>query len=84
MIGKTNIWLLALLIFPLLMAILPVKSSCTLTIISRGALLVLLVVAGHGGCRQIFRIRDNILLSKPLWKIVGGLLGWAPTRTIYL
>ena len=50
-VGKMNIWLLALISFPLLVAILPVKS---LTIIARGAPLVLLVVAGHGGCCQIF------------------------------
>ena len=55
-VGKSNIWLLALLIFPFLMTILPVKSSCTLTIIAGGAPLVLLVVAGHGGCFQIFGI----------------------------
>ena len=55
-VGKTNIWFLALLIFPLLVAILPVKSPCTLTIIARGAPLVLLVVAVHGGCCQIFDI----------------------------
>ena len=47
-VGKTTIWLLSLLNFPLLMAILPVKSPCTLTIIARGAPFVLLVVAGHG------------------------------------
>ena len=55
-IGKTTIWLLALLIFPLLMAILPVKSPCTLTIDSRYAPHVLLFVAGHGDCYQIFGI----------------------------
>ena len=49
-VGKLKIWLLALLIFPLLMAILPVKSPCTLTIIARDAPLLLLVVAGHGAC----------------------------------
>ena len=51
-----NRWLLALLNFPFLMAILPVKSPCTLTIIARDAPLVLVVVAGHGGCCQIFGI----------------------------
>ena len=55
-VGKTTRRLIALLIFPLLVAILPVKSPCTLTIIARGAPLVLLVVAGHGGCCQIFGI----------------------------
>ena len=55
-VGKMTRWLLALLIFPLLMAILPVKSPCTLTIIARGAPFVLLVIAGHGGCFQILVI----------------------------
>ena len=55
-VGKTNRWLLVLLIFPFLMAILLAKSPCTLTIIERGAPLVLLVVAGHGGGCKIFGI----------------------------
>ena len=66
------------------MDILPVKSPCTLTIITIGAPIVLLFVAGHGGCCQIFGIWDNRLLSNPLWNIVGGLLGWVPTRAISL
>ena len=55
-IGKTARWLLSLLISPLLMAILPVKYPCALTIIAIGAPLVLLIVAGHGGCCKIFGI----------------------------
>ena len=55
-IGKTKIWLLALLNFPFLMAFLPVKSPCALIVIARGAPLLLLVVAGHGGCCEIFGI----------------------------
>ena len=55
-IGKTNRRILALLNFPFLAAILPVKYLYTLTIISRGAPLVLIVVAFHGGCCQIFDI----------------------------
>ena len=51
-----NRWLLALLIFPLLMAILPVKFPCTLTMIARVAPFILVVVAGNGGCGQIFGI----------------------------
>ena len=47
---------ISLVNFTFLMAILPVKSPCTLTIIARGALLVLLVIAGHGGCCQILVI----------------------------
>ena len=39
---ETNIWLLTLLSFPILVDILPLKSPCTITIISRGAPLVLL------------------------------------------
>ena len=55
-VEKSNKWLLALLNFPLLVAILPVNSPCTLTIIARDASLVILVVAGHDGCYQIFGI----------------------------
>ena len=67
---KSNRWLLALLDFPLLVAILPVKSPCTLTIIARDAPLVLVVVAGHGGCYQIFGIRVNRISSYPFWKLI--------------
>ena len=77
-------WILALLIFPLLVAILPVKSPCTLTIISRDAPLVLLVVAGHGGCCQIFGIRFNRISTHPFWKLIYGLLGCVVTRTMCL
>ena len=56
---KKNWWILALLILPLFMAILPVKYPCTLTIISRGAPLVLLVVVGHGGCYKVFGIKKT-------------------------
>ena len=55
-VGKSNRWLLAWLNFPLLMAILPVKFPCTLTIIARDTSLIILVVAGHGGCYQILGI----------------------------
>ena len=55
-IEKRNRWILALLNFPFLMAILPVKSPCTLTIIAIDAPLVLLVVAGRAGCCQVFGI----------------------------
>ena len=55
-VGKTTRWLLSLLNLPLLMAILPVKSPCTLSIIARGAPLVICVAAGNGGCCQIFGI----------------------------
>ena len=64
------------------MAILPVKSLCTLNIIARGAPLVLLVVAGHGGCCKIFGIRDNRISSNPFWKLICGLLWCVPTRDI--
>ena len=66
------------------MAILPVKYSCTLIIIARGAPIVLLVVSGHGGCCQIFDIWDNRFLTYPFWKLICGLLWWAPTRAISL
>ena len=66
------------------MAILRVKSPCALTIISRGAPLVLLVVADHVVCCQIFGIWDNRLLSRPFWKLISVLLGCIPTRAISL
>ena len=79
-----NRWLLSLLIFSLLVAILPVKSPCTNTIISVVTPLVLLVAVGHGGCCKIFGIWNNRLLSDPFWKIICGLLGWVITRAISL
>ena len=66
------------------MDILPVKYPCTLTIIARGAPLLLLVIAGCGGCCQIFGIWDNRLLSHPLWKRICEHLGWVPTKDISL
>ena len=74
----------ALINFPFLMAILPVKYPVTLNIITRGAPLVLIVFAGHGGCFQIFDIRDNRFLSYPFWKLICGLLWWVLTRAISL
>ena len=75
-----NRLILALLISPLLMAILPVKYPCALTIIAIGAPPVLLVVADHGVCYKIFGIWNNRLLSDPFWKLVCGILLWVPTR----
>ena len=79
-----NRWILALLIFPLLVAVLPVKPPCTITIIARGTPLVLLVVSGHGYCCKIFGVWNNRLLSDPLWKLICRLIGWVPTRAISL
>ena len=72
--------ILALLISPLIMAILPGEPPCTITIIARGAPLVLVVVVGHGGCCKIFGILNNGLLIEPFWKIICGLLVRVPTR----
>ena len=55
-VGKMNRWLLALLIPPLLVAILTVKSLCTLTIIAGGSSLVQILIAGHDGCCKIVGI----------------------------
>ena len=66
------------------MATLPVKSPCTLTIISRGSPLILLIVAVHGGCCRIFGIWNNRLPSYPFWNIIWGIIGWVPTRAISL
>ena len=85
--GKSEKWnnlFLTWFFFPFLMAILPVKSPYTLTIIARGAPLVLPVVAGHVGCYQIFGIWYNRLLSHPLWKLICGILGWFTTWAISL
>ena len=82
-VGKMNRCLLALFIFPLIVVILPVKSPCTLTIISRVAPLVLVVVAGHGVCCQIFGIWDNRISMNQFWNLICGLLGCYTTRTIF-
>ena len=66
------------------MVILPLKPPCTITIIERGATLVLLVVTGRGGCCKIFGIRKNRLISKPFGKLICGPLGWVPTRDLSL
>ena len=55
-IGKTNILFIALLLFTLIVAILPVKSPCTIFIILIGTPVVILVVVVHGGCCQVFVI----------------------------
>ena len=75
-----NRWFLALLIFTLIVAILPVKSPWTITIIARGAPLVLLVIVDRGGCCNIFSILNNRLLSDPLCNLGCGLLGWVTIR----
>ena len=61
------------------MAILPVKSPLTITIIERGAPLLLLAVAGHGGCFKICDIWNNRLLSDPFCNLIFVILGWIPT-----
>ena len=66
------------------MAIFPVKYPRTITIIERGAPLVLVIFAGHGVCCKIFGIWNNMLLIEPLCKLLCGILGWVPTRAIYL
>ena len=66
------------------MATLPLKPPCTITIIERGAPLVFIVVVGHGGRWKIFGIWNNSILSYPLWKIICVLLGWFPTRAIFI
>ena len=60
---------------------LPVKLPCTITIIARGARLVLVVVAGLVGCCNIFSIWNNSLFSYPLWNLVCWILGWSPNRS---
>ena len=66
------------------MAILTVRSPCTITIISRGAPLVLISVGVHGGCCNIFGIWNKGFLSNPSQKLVCVFLRWVPTREIYL
>ena len=63
------------------MAILPVKYPCTIPIIARDAPLLLIVVAGNGGCYNICGILNNRLISNPSWDLTCGILGWIPTRS---
>ena len=72
--------ILALLISPLIMAILPVKPPCTITIIARGAPLVLVVVVGHGRFYKIFGVWNSRHLIELFWKLIFRLLGWVPNR----
>ena len=83
-IGKLNILFLAFLIFPLIMFIPKVNSLFFNTIISISTPFVHLVVAGHGGCCQIFPIRDNSILGDPFWKLSCWLLELFTFRTISL
>ena len=66
------------------MSILTVKAPSAIAIISRGTTLVLVVVAGHDVCCKIFGIWNNRLPINPFWKIICILLGWVPTRVVYL
>ena len=60
------------------MNIITVKAPYAITIISRGAPSIVLVVAGHDGCCKIFAIKNNRLLSDPFWKLICGFLGGFP------
>ena len=83
-ISKTN-WLIpALLLFPLLLVILPVKSPCTINISARTTPLVYIDVAGHGGCCQVFSIWGKITLSDPFWKLICRILVLVTIDNIYL
>ena len=66
------------------MDILLVKSPWTITIIPRGAPLVLIVVVGHDWCCYIFGIWSNSLFGEPLWRLIFGLLQWVPNGDISL
>ena len=75
---------ICLINFPLIVAVLPLKDLYIITIISRSAPFVIVVVAGHGSCCKIFGIWKNRLLSNPFWKLICGILGWVPTRDMFL
>ena len=75
---------IALLIFPLLMDILPLKSLCIITIISICSPHVILVVVGRGGYFNIFGIWNKSFLSDQFWNLICGLLVWVTTRFIFL
>ena len=38
----------------------------------------------HGGCLAILHIWNNRLIGDPFWKISCCILGWIPTRTIFI
>ena len=79
-----NRWFIALIIFPLIMAIHPLKEPHTITIILRREKFVLVVVASHVGFWQIFGIWNNRILDDPLWKLIYWLIGWVSTRSSLL
>ena len=66
---KYNRLIIYLSFFTLILAILSVKPPRTITIITRNTPFVLIFVAGHGGCCQIFHIGNNRILRDPFWKI---------------
>ena len=66
------------------MEILTVKYPCTIDIIAICATLVLLVVAGCGGCCKISGIWNKRLISDQLWNLVCVIIGWVCTRSISL
>ena len=55
-----------------------------MTIISRCAPPVLVIVSVHDVCCHIFGVGNNRLIGYPFWEIMFGILGWVPTRTISL
>ena len=63
---QTSSWLD---IFLLLVANPPVRTQCTISVISINARFVLLIVVFQGGLYQIFHIWNNRLLCYPFWDI---------------
>ena len=64
---KMNWLVLGLILFTLPVVNLPVISPCTITVIARCKQFVLIFVAVHSGCCQIFYIWNHRLLGDPFW-----------------
>ena len=73
-----------MILFPLLVANLPVRTPCNIIIIERNTPSVLIVVVFQGVCCQIFHIYNSRLLSDPFWKIYCWDIRWITTRKKYI
>ena len=47
----------------------------------KNTIFLLILVALHGVCFQIFHIWNNRLIGDPFWNIYCGIIGWIITRT---
>ena len=79
-ISKINIFILDLLFFPLILAILPVKAPCTITNIAVNTPLVNFLIMFHGDCYQIFHIQTRSFLGSPCRNLSHWNILWVPIR----